>query len=108
MPSITEAAVPVTGRIVDVEQSFEFANGKITTNPDGVRVLIATGDGMASVKLNLQRVAELKPDFGKPVAWWIRPGASGGGDRAAKTWTSFVRVFEAADLGRFEAALAGK
>lgn len=102
MPSLKEPAVAVLGRIVDIENQFLFVNGKATTQPDGVRVLIATGDGFASVKLKADAISQLQPDMGQPVAWWIRPGASGGGDREAKAWTSYIRQVTPDDLGRFQ------
>lgn len=95
------AAVIVAGRIVDIESVENFE----TKKPDGVKVLIATGDGHAAVKLNDERIAELQPEFGKPVAWLVRYGANGGRDRDARTYSSFVRLATPNDLGTLQAAI---
>lgn len=96
MPKVAEAAVLAYGNIIHVEESKDFDTKAV----DGVRVLVATGDGFASVKLNIERTQQLKPQNGQPVAWFLRFGASGGNDRAASAYASFVRVAEVNDLDR--------
>ncbi len=96
MPKLADAAVLVTGTIVNVEQSFDFD----TKKPDGVRVLVATGDGFASVKLKTETANEVKPTSGQPIAWYLRYGATGGGDRGASSYSTFVRVADRNDLDR--------
>lgn len=100
MPSLKEAAVVVAGKIIDVEDSYEFG----TENRDGVVVLIATGDGHAKVKLNSQRQQELQPRDGQPVCWVVRFGANGGRDRDAKAYSSFVRPANEGDLDKIVSA----
>lgn len=96
MPKVAEAAVLATGTIINVENSTDFDTKAV----DGVRVLIATGDGFASVKLKLDVANTLKPVSGQNVAWYLRYGATGGGDRGASSYASFVRVAEPNDLDR--------
>jgi hypothetical protein len=96
MPKLSEAAVIAAGTIVNVEQSTDFDSKQ----PDGLRVLVATGDGFASVKLKTEVANELKPQTGQPVAWFLRYGATGGGDRGATSYASLVRVVTPNDLDR--------
>jgi hypothetical protein len=100
MPKLQEAAVAVAGTIVDVQDSTEFGSDK----KDGVRVLVATLDGFASVKLKTETANELRPTAGRPVAWIIRPGASGGNGRDASTFTMFVRALDSLFLDKLVSA----
>lgn len=102
MPVLKEAAVIAAGTIVDIEATQDFT----TKATDGIKVLIATGDGHASVKLKNELAQALKPTLGGKVAWLIRPGANGGGDRDARTYTSFVRPAEPGDLDKIASLLA--
>lgn len=96
MPKLTEAAALVAGRIVGLEEVTKFGTDEV----EGQKALIATGDGYASVKLNNDRVAELRPDFGQAVAWFVRYGSTYNRERLndATTYSSFVRVATPADL----------
>jgi len=96
VPKLAEAAVLVAGRILNIEDVTKFGTDEV----EGKKVLIATGDGFASVKLNNDRVAELHPDFGQAVAWYVRYGSTYNRERLndATTYSSFVRVAAASDL----------
>lgn len=96
MPKVAEAAVLATGTIINVENSTDFDTKAV----DGLRVLVATGDGFASVKLKLDVANQLKPVSGQNVAWYLRYGATGGGDRGASSYATFVRVADSNDLDR--------
>lgn len=96
MPKVADAAVLAVGAVVDLQDSTDFDTKAV----DGLRVLIATGDGFASVKLKLEVAAELKPVPGMQVAWYLRYGATGGGDRAAASYSTFVRAANPSDLDR--------
>jgi hypothetical protein len=102
MPKLKEAAVLVAGRIIDVEVVTEFGTDKY----DGKKIVVATGDGFAQVKLNPERVNELQPDFGQAVAWWVRYGAYANRERQsdAQTYSAFVRVVEPGDLDKIAQA----
>lgn len=104
MPKLAEAAVLVAGQIVQVEESQDFT----TKVPDGLRVLLGTGDGYASVKLKPEVAAQLKPQQGQGVAWFVRYGANGGGDRAASAYSAFVRPALENDLDRLVGLIAKK
>ena len=104
MPKVAEAAVLATGTIIDVQNSTDFETKAV----DGIRVLIGTGDGFASVKLKVEVANTLKPVSGQQVAWYLRYGATGGGDRGASSYASFVRVAEANDLDRIAPLIARK
>lgn len=102
MPKLSEAAVLAVGTIVNVEASTDFD----TKAQDGVRVLVATGDGFASVKLKTEKANELKPVNGARVGWYLRFGATGGGDRGASAYASFVRPVNRDDLDLIAALVA--
>jgi len=104
MPKLAEAAVLATGSILNIEQSIDFDSKQ----PDGLRLLIATGDGFASVKLKTEVANILKPVSGQQVAWFLRYGATGGGDRGASSYATFVRVAEPNDLDRIAPLIARK
>jgi hypothetical protein len=92
MPKLAEAALPLAGVVIDVSGTTDFE----TKDPDGVRVVVSTGEGFASVKLNLERAAELAPRVGRPIAWLIRYGAYSARN-SAETFAAFVRVAEPRD-----------
>jgi len=96
MPVLTEAAAVVAGVVAGIEAVNDFN----TKQPDGVKVLVATDDGYASVKLKPEIAASIKPTLGMSVGWIVRPGANGGKDRDARTYTSFVRELNPGDLDR--------
>lgn len=96
MPKVADAAVLAVGTVVDLQQSVDFDSKEV----DGLRVLIGTGDGFASVKLKTEVANELKPVSGQAVAWYLRYGATGGGDRGAASYSTFVRVMNPSDLDR--------
>lgn len=96
MPKVPDAAVLAYGTIVSVDQSIDFDSKQ----PDGLRVLVGTGDGFASVKLKTDVANQLKPVSGQSVAWFLRYGATGGGDRGASSYSTFVRAADANDLDR--------
>lgn len=86
MPKLAEAALLAVGNIIAIENSVDFESKAV----DGLRCLVQCGDGFVSVKLKTEVANTIKPTVGMPVAWFVRPGASGGGDRGASTYTSFV------------------
>lgn len=96
MPTVAEAAVVVAGQIADIQDSKDFN----TQAPDGVKVLLSTGDGFASVKIKTDRLAEVQPAIGKSVAWVLRYGANGGADRKAAAYSAFVREVNENDIDR--------
>jgi hypothetical protein len=96
MPKLADAAVLAVGTIMHMEQSTDYESKQ----PDGMRVLIGTGDGFASVKLKPDTANLLKPTPGANVAWFLRYGATGGGDRGASAYSTFVRVADTNDLDR--------
>lgn len=96
LPKLTEAAVLVAGQIIDLQTSEDFTTKAV----DGVKVLIATGDGYATVKLKTETSLNIKPTTGMSVTWLVRFGANGGGDRAASLYSAFVREANSGDLDR--------
>lgn len=104
MPKLAEAAVAVVGQIMDIQQSSNFQ----TKEPDGQRVVIATGDGFASVKLSIEQAAYLRPQHFQNVAWMLRYGAFGGRERDASSFSTFLREVNADDLDRLASAVTAK
>lgn len=96
MPKVADAAVLAVGTVVDLQNSTDFETQQV----DGVRVLVATGDGFASVKLKTEVANEIKPVSGQSIAWFLRYGATGGGDRGAASYSTFVRAANPGDLDR--------
>lgn len=103
MPVLQNAALLAVGTVINLEDAPEFADGKPTGRSEGVKALVATGDGYVEVKLRHDVAAEVRPIVGQTVCWLVRFGASGGGDRDARAWTSFVRVATPGDLERIAA-----
>lgn len=103
MPKLAEATVAVVGLIVGVERVTEFGTDKY----DGEKVLIATGDGYASVKLKPEVASQLRPEFGQTVAWLVRYGAYANRERQsdAQSFSAFVRPLEKADADKLQAAV---
>jgi hypothetical protein len=93
---LRNAAVALVGRTVDIEDSFEFG----TEKKDGVKVLLATGEGYASVKLNHVQFAELKPQPGQSVAWLVRYGATSSGN----DYSTYVRPLDSDFLDKLVSA----
>lgn len=96
MPNLKEAAVAVSGTIIDVEKLENFDTKKY----DGLRVVIATGDGFAQVKLSVEDAEEVRPVMGAAVGWVVRFGAWANKVRQtdASTTCRFVRVVNDGDL----------
>ncbi|MDI1338130.1 MAG: hypothetical protein PSU94_18265 [Lacunisphaera sp.] len=102
MPTLKEAAVVVTGQIIDIERLSNFE----TKAYDGLRVVIATGDGFAQVKLSIEDSELARPAAGTSVAWLVRYGAwAREGSGNANTSCRFVRVVEEEFLGRTQAII---
>lgn len=99
MPRLKEAAVIVAGTVIDIEVLRNFE----TKQPDGaIRVVLATGDGFASVKVRPEfRDVVGEVGFGESVGWLVRFGAfarDGGGD--AQATCAFVRLLGENDLDK--------
>lgn len=99
MPKLAEAAAIVAGSIIHTEPSFEYG----TQKQDGVRCILNTGEGFASVKLNLERANEVRPVVGQNVAWLLRYGATGGKERDAAAYSTFVRPATSEDVAKLNA-----
>lgn len=106
MPKVAEAAVLAVGNIIHQEESRDFESKAV----DGVRVLVATatGEGFASVKLKTETANELKPTPGQRVAWMLRYGATGGGDRGAASYATFVRKANHGDIEHAASIIGAK
>lgn len=85
MPKLSEAAVAVLGSIVSMENATVYG----TSDVEGVKCLVHTGDGYAQVKIKTELANKLKPTIGQTVAWFVRYGANRSGD-AANAYSSFV------------------
>lgn len=99
MPKLKEAAVAVNGTVIDIETLKNFESKQ----PDGsLRVVIATGDGFASIKINPEdRDSAGEVGFGQSVGWMVRFGAfarDGGGD--AQATCRFIRPLNENDLDK--------
>lgn len=97
MPKVKEAAVAVSGIVLDIEHLKNFESKQ----PDGSRkVLVSTGDGFAQVKFRADD-ANVSVAFGEQVGWMVRFGAfarDGGGD--AQATCGYVRPISEDDLDR--------
>lgn len=98
MPKVKEAAVAVTGLIIDVETLNDFT----TKLPDGsMKYLISTGDGFASVKVQPRdRDAVGVVGFGAQVGWIVRYGAYAREGSDAQATCAFQRVITEDDLDK--------
>lgn len=105
MPALKEAAVFVTGQVMDIEPQYDYADGKRTTNVKGQKVIIATGnaDGFAAVTVRNEDFAGLSLALFDRVAWVIRYGAWSRNDNAQNS-TTFVRTLTADDFDRLYSA----
>lgn len=100
MPALKEAAVIVTGQIMDIEPQYDYADGKRTQNVKGQKVILATGtDGFAAVTVKNEDFSALKVGLFDRVAWVIRYGAWSRNDNAQNSCT-FVRTVSPDDLDR--------
>lgn len=97
MPTLKEAAVAVSGQIIDVERLSNFD----TKAYDGLRVVIATGDGFAQVKLSIEDAESVKPVPQSFVVWFVRYGAwAREGSGNANTSCRYVSPVTEEFLGR--------
>lgn len=98
MPNLKEAAVAVAGTIIDVEKLLNFE----TKAYDGLRVVIATGDGFAQVKLSVDDAELARPVGGAQVAYFVRYGAWAREGRSGDANTScrFVKLVDDEFIGR--------
>jgi hypothetical protein len=102
MPKLKEAAVAVTGAVIDIEQLIDFKTKKL----DGaVKVVLATGDGFAAVKITAEDVPGTMAavdfaHFGDSVAWMVRFGAYQMGEQDAQASCRFLREVGENDLDR--------
>jgi len=98
MPTLKEAAVAVSGTIIDVERLSNYE----TKAYDGQRVVIATGDGFAQVKLSIEDAELAKPVAGHHVAYFVRYGAWAREGRSGDANTScrFVGLVDEEFIGR--------
>jgi len=98
MPNLKDAAVAVAGQIMDVERLVNFETKKY----DGQRVVIATGDGFAQVKLSIDEAEEVQPIVMSNVAWLVRFGAYANKQRQsdAQTTCRFISVLTPDHLDR--------
>lgn len=94
---LRNATVALVGRVVDIEDSFEFGSDN---KRDGVKCLLATGEGYASVKLSFQQQGELKPEPGRSVAWLVRYGATSSGN----DYSTYVRPLDSDFLDKLVSA----
>lgn len=102
MPNLKEAAVAVSGQILDIEKLIDFD----TKKSDGsLRVVVATGDGFASVKIRKEDAPGLgQLEHFRPVNWMVRYGAWSRNDNAQTTCT-FQRELNEGDLDKFASAI---
>jgi hypothetical protein len=96
MPKLKDAAVAVAGQIIDVERMTDFTTKKY----DGLRVVIATGDGFAQVKLSIDEAEEVAPVLYDKAAWFVRFGAYANKERQsdAQTTCRFVKRIDPGDI----------
>lgn len=95
MPNLREAAVAVTGQVMDIEHLLNFE----TKKPDGLRVVLATGDGFAQVKIALEDAKGMGVDHFQQVAWMVRFGAWSRNDQG-QTTCRYVRDVTEDDLDK--------
>lgn len=104
MPNLKEAAVAVSGRVIDTERLTNYE----TKKPDGLRVVLATGDGFAQVKVPLENAQDLElPEMGV-VNWMVRYGAYSQRNDNAQTTCRFLREIDLGDLDRLASAVNNK
>lgn len=103
MPNLKEAAVAVAGQIIDVERLENFETKKY----DGLKIVLATGDGFVQAKLSIDQAEAVKPVAYDRVAWIVRYGAYANKQRQsdAQTTCRFERVLTEADLDSYNAAM---
>lgn len=99
MPTLKEAAVAVTGHVMDVENLTHFETKKF----DGLRVVLATGDGFANVKIPAEDSRDVLVNYGESVAWMVRFGAWSRGENA-QTSCKFLREVNENDLDKLVSA----
>lgn len=97
MPVLKEAAVLVAGQVMDIENLKNFQ----TKEYDGKRVVVATTDGFASVKLSVDEAAANPVEHFSSVAWLVRYGAWAKGEGNAQTTCRFVAPVNENDLDRY-------
>jgi hypothetical protein len=69
---------------MDIEATKDFDSKAV----NGARVVIATGDGFAQVKLDLDNVRDLNPQPYDNVAWLVRYGAYANKERGSDAATT--------------------
>lgn len=106
MPKVKEAAVAVTGLVIDVEALVDFT----TKQADGsMKYLISTGDGFASVKVQARDRDVLGlVNFGQQVGWIVRYGAYARDGSDAQATCAFQRTITEDDLDKIVSATTAK
>lgn len=97
MPNVQDAPVILSGTVIALEVVTKFHNNVRGTDPDGLKVTIIAGDGIAIVKVSQDAVVKLAPALGNKVVWLVRnvPWAMETGSGMV---TKFVRPVTFADL----------
>lgn len=97
MPSLKEAAVAVTGVLMDIEALVDYD----TKKSDGsLKVVVSTGDGFAAVKIVPEDARALGAlNHFDRVSWMVRYGAWARNENA-QTTCRFVREITEDDLDK--------
>lgn len=106
MPNMPEALTALAGQIIAIEPTKNFD----TKQPDGgVKCFIAAadGEGFSNVKLNPAAAAVHSPQLYANVVWMVKYGATGGKDRDASAYTTFIRPANENDVDRMH-SIVGK
>jgi len=102
MPTLKEAAVAVTGTVLDIEATTDFE----TKKPDGnYQIVVASGDGFARVKVMKEDVDDAHFELMRPVSWMVRFGAWARNENATVT-SRFVRQVTDNDLDKLNSGKA--
>lgn len=98
MVQARDAAVAVAGQIIDIEKLKHFD----TKLYDGLKVTVATGDGIAVAKLSPDDAELAQPVAFSNVAWLVRYGAYSNRERGtdAQVTCRFVDILSAGELDR--------
>jgi hypothetical protein len=103
MPNVKDAPMLLVGIVSNIEAKTTYlsaedrAKGK-PAKPDGVRVLVAAGDGFALVKVAQDDLGSVSLVVGERVGWLVRPSHWSGDDRGSGMSVRFIRTADHADL----------
>lgn len=94
MANLTEAALLISGTIMDIQERKDFETQKFA----GLDVAIGTGNGFALVRLDVDQANEAKPVMMTRVSWKGRAGSWARSQGPADVRYRFLGVATPGDL----------